>query len=172
MSDARPIGLPSQEETLREPTSADMWKARGVNLFGLVSPASNLGMVFWSPAEIRWFGVGAGVIFALGIAYGSFADAPKIAIAAAILHYGFVLLGLLHPKLPELPARAWMAFGKAMGHFMSYPIFALLYYLAVTPTALLVRLLGKDPLGLRTPTADSYWVSKDPIDLERYKRQF
>ena len=88
------------------------------------------------------------------------------------MHYALVLLGLLHPLWVEYPAKAWMAFGKAVGHVMSYPLFAILYYFAVTPTALLVRLFGKDPLRLKREDVESYWLPHEPPDHERYKRQF
>ena len=42
-------------------------------------------------------------------------------------------------------------------------ITAVLFYAAVTPTALLFRILGKDPLRLsRDPEARSYWIDRQP----------
>jgi saxitoxin biosynthesis operon SxtJ-like protein len=167
------IGLPPSEDDLRrEPTSADMWKARGLNLFGLVSPVSNIGMVFWSPAEIRWVGVGAGIICWAAMFYGWHFGHEMLAWIALCVCYLMVVLGLIHPKLPEIPARAWVAFGLLLGKVMSVPIFALLYFVAVTPTALLVRLFGKDPLKRNAPAQETYWIEHEPQSHERYERQF
>jgi len=168
------IGLPPKDEGAeRAPTSADMVRARLLNLFGLVSPASNVAMVFWSPKEIRWIGIGAGVLFALAIpAYATFTDSPDLMWASVGCHYGLVLLGLIHPKLPEYPAKWWIAFGKGLGKFMSVPIFALLYFLAVTPTAVIVRLFGHDPLRNDDAGADTYWRDHEPQPKERFERQF
>jgi len=170
------IGLPPTEDELRrEPTSFDFWLSRGLNLFGLVSPVANLGMVQWSPKDMRWVGVGAGVFAALVMAYGSWrGDETGLTLAwiAACVHYTLVVLGLLHPKLPELPFRAWMKFGEWLGKVMAVPIFSLMYFLAVTPTALAVRMFGKNPLGLNDPPQDTYWVDREPVAKERYERQF
>ena len=93
-------------------------------------------------------------------------------LVGASLHYCLVLLGLLHPRLPEIPARLWLGFGVLLGKVMVYPIFTALYLLAVTPTALFVRLTGRDPLARKAPPRDSYWVDREPVPVERYERQF
>ena len=42
-------------------------------------------------------------------------------------------------------------------------VMGLLFYLTVTPTGLLMRLFGKDPLRLRfDPEAKSYWIERQP----------
>jgi hypothetical protein len=166
------IGLPADESVPRSPSTGDLWAARGLNLFGLVSPVANLGMVQWSPKELRWIGVGAGVVAALAIGWGEFTHRPAVQWAAGGLHYALVLLGLIHPRLPEYPARLWIGFGRLLGKVMGVPIFVLLYLLAVTPTALVVRMFGRDPLERNAPPKDSYWIDREPVSVERYERQF
>ena len=48
------------------------------------------------------------------------------------------------------------------------------YYLVVTPTGLLLRAFGHDPMSRRPdPDADTYWVPRPPDeDVNRYFRQF
>jgi hypothetical protein len=42
-------------------------------------------------------------------------------------------------------------------------IMGLLFFVAVTPTALIMRLAGKDPLRLRfDPEARTYWIDRRP----------
>lgn len=170
--DDETIGLPRDAAAPRTPTSRDLWLSRGVNLLGLVSPVANLGMVQWSPKELRWTGVGAGVIAALVIGWGELAHRPDVQWGAAVFHYALVVLGLIDPRLPEYPARWWLRFGLLLGRVMTVPIFVLMYLLAVTPTALLVRLLGRDPLDREGASKKSYWVDREPVPVERYERQF
>lgn len=170
------IGLPPEEDDeVVEPTAGQLWACRGLNLFGLVSPVSNLGMVQLSNKELRWVGVGAGVVMALFMGYGWLRGdevGHTIAFVAATVHLILVVLGLLHPKLPEIPFRLWIKFGELLGKVMSVPMFSILYFFAVTPTALVLRLLGKNPLHLNAPPAESYWVEREPLKREQYERQF
>lgn len=155
------------------PDAAALRRARLLNLPGLVVPfLANLGMRETAPSELRWFGVGAGVVLTGAAAWAWSRGNLWPAASCAAAHAALVLAGLVNPRLPEVPARAWLAFGKALGRWMAYPIFTLLYFVAVTPTALLVRVLGKDPLARRGPPASSYWVRRKPSPKERFERQF
>ncbi len=117
-------------------------------------------------------GVGAGVVCTAGFAWGYHGGIDWLWLGSLYLHYGLVALGLLHPRWPEVPTGWWIEFGKLLGKIMVYPLFAILFYLAVTPTALAVRLFGRDPLDRKAPPADSYWTPHEPPTKERYKRQF
>jgi hypothetical protein len=163
---------PAAEEPRPAPTRAELARARLLNLLGLVSPVANLGLVRLAPPDLRWFGVGAGVVCAGVAVWAHLTGRPTVLWAALGLHYALVLLGLAHPRLVEWPGRAWIAFGRLLGRVMIYPIFALIYYLAVTPTALAMRVCGKDPLRRRAPPEGSYWVKRKPVGRERYHRQF
>ncbi len=42
-------------------------------------------------------------------------------------------------------------------------VLGIIFYMAVTPTGLLMRLFRRDPLRLRhDPDAPSYWMDRDP----------
>lgn len=71
--------------------------------------------------------------------------------------------------------RVWMRFGMLLHRVTSPIILAIIYFGVVTPTGLLRRALGKDPLGLkRDPTAESYWIARKPPgpDRESMSNQF
>jgi carbamoyltransferase len=72
---------------------------------------------------------------------------------------------------PGLLRRAWGLWMR-FGNVASLPLLAVLYFGVVTPVALLVRLLGKDPLGRRAPPKASYWIARKPSPPERFERQF
>lgn len=58
---------------------------------------------------------------------------------------------------------AWMRFGLLLHKIITPLIMGLIFYLAVTPTGLIMRAMGKDPLRLkRDPAAASYWIVREP----------
>ena len=88
------------------------------------------------------------------------------------VHVWLVVFGIVNPLWVEKIGDAWAAFGTLLGKVMVYPIFTIVYYLAVTPTALLMRALGKDPLGAKKRDADTYWTPHEPPSPDKYERQF
>jgi len=71
----------------------------------------------------------------------------------------------------------FVGFGYAaypIGWVVSHLVLLIVFALVVTPIALLLRLLGKDPLGRRIdPSATSYWTPREArADVRRYFQQF
>lgn len=167
------IGLPPPKDAAPpRPSPRRLWLARGVNLFGLVSPAANLGLVWVGPRDRRWFGLGAGIACLAVFWYASSHAHFRLAWAAVTLHYAIVLAGLVQPVFVARIGDVWAGFGTLLGKVMVYPIFAVIYYLVVTPTGLLLRLFGKDPLARNAPAKPTYWKTREPPKKERYERQF
>lgn len=87
----------------------------------------------------------------------------------------FLILGLIAPKLLYPPYRLWMGFAVVMGYINSMIILTLSFLLLITPVALAMRILGKDPLFRKpSPDMDTYWIDRDKekLDPARYERQF
>jgi hypothetical protein len=75
----------------------------------------------------------------------------------------FLLVGLLKPVWLHPLNKYWTKLGLLMGRIVSPVVTAVLFYAVVTPTALLFRILGKDPLRLaHDPAARSYWIERQP----------
>ena len=91
-------------------------------------------------------------------------------IAALFLAAVLVRPGVLAPL-----NRLWMRFGRLL-HMLTNPvIMGLVFFLAVTPTAVIMRVLGKDLLNRRLdPAAESYWIERRPPGPrpETMKQQF
>ena len=71
--------------------------------------------------------------------------------------------------------RVWTRFGLLLHRIVSPAILAIIYFAVVTPTGLVMRALGKDPLRLRrAPDVESYWIHRKPPGPERESmtRQF
>src|SRR5215472_5724622 len=75
----------------------------------------------------------------------------------------FLFIALLRPAVLSPLNKFWTKLGLLMGRVVSPVVTAVLFYVVVTPTALLFRLLGKDPLHLsHAPEARSYWIERQP----------
>jgi len=93
------------------------------------------------------------------------------AIAIAAL---FVAAALVRPKILRPLNRLWFRFGLLLGHIVSPIVMAVVFFVAVTPTALIMRAFGKDLLRLKfDPDAESYWIRRaDDEPMGSMKDQF
>jgi len=75
----------------------------------------------------------------------------------------FLFVGVLKPVWLHPLNEYWTKLGLLIGRIVSPMVTAMLFYTVVTPTALLFRILGKDPLRLsRDPQVGSYWIERQP----------
>lgn len=69
--------------------------------------------------------------------------------------------------------RAWLWLGHRLGAVNSRIILALVFFLVITPVALLFRLFGRDALRLKRVQESSYWLTQDKQwPPESFKDQF
>ena len=72
-------------------------------------------------------------------------------------------IALVRPSLLAGLNRLWTRFGVLLGKIVSPIALGVLFYAALTPVGILMRLAGKDPLRLkRDAGADSYWIERKP----------
>lgn len=75
----------------------------------------------------------------------------------------FLFAALLFPKALAPLNRLWFKFGLLLHRIVSPLVMGLLFFVAVTPVALIMRLAGKDVLNLRfRRDAKSYWIERTP----------
>jgi len=83
----------------------------------------------------------------------------------------FLTLGLINSKILTPLNRLWFKFGIFLGRIISPIIMALIFFLVVTPTGLIMRLLKKDLLNLKYNKSKSYWIEKNG-PKSKMKNQF
>lgn len=122
----------------------------------------------------RSFGVVFTVVFAAIGAWplmgGGGARLWSLVIAAL-----FLAAALGRPRVLAPLNRLWMRFGLLLHKVTNPVIMGLVFFLAVTPTAVIMRVLGKDLLNRRLdPAAKSYWIERRPPGPrpETMKQQF
>ena len=74
----------------------------------------------------------------------------------------FLVLGLLNSKILSPLNKAWIKFGEILGRVRAPIVMAIVYFLILTPISLLVRLFGKDLIGMKfsNDIKKSYWIKR------------
>ena len=110
----------------------------------------------------RSFGLVMAVFFLIVALWPLITDRP-IRWWAMAASAGFALLALLWPGVLTPLNKLWARVGILLHHVVSPVVLGLLFYVTVTPIAVLMRLVGKDPLRLRRDSkAASYWIERTP----------
>jgi len=79
------------------------------------------------------------------------------------LAVAFGAVSLIRPGLLAPLNRLWLEFGLLLHRIVSPLVMGLLFFLVITPIALIMRLAGKDPLHLKyDAAARSYWIPRRP----------
>jgi hypothetical protein len=85
----------------------------------------------------------------------------------------FFLFSWVAPTALRPVQKAWMTFAFALGWIMSRVLLSIFFFVAITPVGLILRLIGKNPLVVKTGT-DSYWIKREgkARPVEDYERLF
>ncbi len=117
------------------------------------------------------FGVVFSVVF-LVIAVYNLGVSMSFSIWAISVSAIFLSLAFLAPKILTIPNKLWLKFGMLLGSIISPIVMALVYFLTVLPTGLIMRLLGKDLLKQKIDkNAKSYWIERSE-PMTSMKNQF
>jgi hypothetical protein len=74
--------------------------------------------------------------------------------------FGLSLLALISRSFAYWFTRGWLGFSEVLGFVMSRLILTLLWFLILTPIALLYRLFHKDPLQLKRNRKATYYTER------------
>lgn len=127
------------------------------------------------PSE-RSFGYLIGAILLLIGAYSLYRGYSQVwAFLWLILGGGLGVCALFSPAVLAPLNKAWFSFGLLLGKIVSPIVLGAIFFLMITPVALLMRLSGRDVLGLRgKKSANSCWVDRAPSEPNpaSFKNQF
>ena len=118
----------------------------------------------------RSFGLVFFVVFLLISIYPFLKDG-NIRIWSLIISFIFLVLGLLNSNLLNPLNKLWFKFGLLLGKIISPIIMGIIFFLVVTPIAVLMRLLKKDLLNLKFKENNTYWIDKSG-PKSKMKNQF
>ena len=83
----------------------------------------------------------------------------------------FLILGLLNSPILSPLNKIWFKFGILLGNVISPIVMGIVFFAVVTPTSLIMRMFGKNLLGLKKDNKKSYWIERSPIK-SKMKNQF
>tara|TARA_B100001750_G_scaffold220089_1_gene207514 strand:+ start:183 stop:581 length:399 start_codon:yes stop_codon:yes gene_type:complete len=123
-----------------------------------ISSNKNFGIVFF--------------IFFIIVSVWLFFKNGEFIIWPIIVAVVFLILGLTNSKLLTPLNKAWNQFGILLGNFIAPIVMGIIFFLVVTPTGLVVRVMGKDLLRLKkNKDKKTYWIHKDDYKTSM-KNQF
>lgn len=125
------------------------------------------------PTDPRRFGLGVlctAVVLALWVALRK----HHLHVALGLVAGGLAtqLLAFLAPRAVLGLRAAWMGLAGLLGWINSRILLSLVFFLMVTPLALVLRALGKNPLDLRMRDRPSYWRPPRVRDARHHDHPF
>ena len=125
-----------------------------------------------TPAELRKFGLTVGGVFLLIAAYSLWRDRDALMGIAGGIGGALVLLGAVVPRSLGPAYRAWMGLALLLSK-VTTPIFmGLVYFLVITPIALLMRAFGRNPLAPHAKTESAWALRPEGSRRGDLQRQF
>ena len=84
----------------------------------------------------------------------------------------FLILGLINSKLLSPLNKSWIKLGEILGMIIAPIVMALVYFVILTPVSFIVRIFGKDLLGLKfLKEKETYWIKRKK-NIVSMKKQF
>ena len=118
----------------------------------------------------RSFGIVFFIVFLL-IALYPLINGGNIRIWSAVISLIFLILGLLNSKILAPLNKLWFKFGIFLGNIISPIVMGVIYFIVVTPIALILKVFNKDVLNLKKTKNSSYWINKEKYNSSM-KNQF
>ena len=116
------------------------------------------------------FGIVFFIVFIL-IAFYPLINQGELRIWSLLVSLFFLILGIANSKILTPLNIIWFKFGILLGKIFSPIVMGVIFFLVVTPIAILMRLLKKDVLNLNFNKGKTYWIEKND-QKSKMKNQF
>jgi large-conductance mechanosensitive channel len=84
----------------------------------------------------------------------------------------FLILGLMNSKLLTPLNKLWFKFGLFLGSIVSPIVMGIVFFLVITPTGFVMKIMGKDLLNIKKDNdKKSYWINRSKTK-STMKQQF
>ena len=95
-----------------------------------------------------------------------------IRVWALLIGVIFLLLGLFNSKILTPLNKLWFKFGKLLGFIVAPIVMGVIFFLIITPTGFIMKMLGKDLLNKKyNNKIKSYWINREK-SKSTMKQQF
>ena len=116
------------------------------------------------------FGIVFFLFFLIVSIFPLFKD-EDIRVWSLIIAIIFLVFGLLNSKVLTPLNKIWFKFGILLGSFVSPIIMGIVFFVIVTPTSIIMRVLGENLLNLKKDNKKTYWVERSKIQ-SKMRNQF
>lgn len=110
-------------------------------------------------SSVKSFGILFFIVFLL-ISFWPLINSQSIRIWPLPIALIFLLLGILKSKILIPLNNAWIKLGEILGLIIAPLVMCMIYFIIVTPIGLLMKIIGKDLLGLKFLKTKTYWIDK------------
>ena len=119
----------------------------------------------------RSFGLVFFVVFLI-VSLWPLTSVGSIRIWSAIISAVFLILGLINSRFLTPLNVLWFKFGMILGAIISPIVMGIVFFLVVTPTGFILRIMGKDLLNKKyDKEKETYWIKRN-ASIGTMKRQF
>jgi predicted membrane protein len=117
------------------------------------------------------FGIVFFIVFLL-IALYPLSNEQNLRIWSLVISIIFLILGLLNSKILNPLNKLWFKLGILLGKIVSPLVMGLIFFIVVTPIAIIMRIFKKDLINLKKNNNKTYWIEKDDKIKSSMKNQF
>ena len=107
----------------------------------------------------RNFGIVFFIVFLI-IAFWPLLNSNEINYWSLAISITFLILGWANSKILTPLNKIWFKFGILLGNVIAPIVMGIIFFLIVTPTSIIMKILGKDLLNLKKNNNNSYWIEK------------
>jgi hypothetical protein len=138
------------------------WRAFRVEDLQAMNSVDESGKNLPRPGSERSFGLVFGGVFAV-IALWPLLHGGAVRWWALIVCAALVIAAVATPRILAPLNLVWFRFGELLHQITTPVLLGAMFFLSVTPIAMLMRAFGKDVLSLRRdPDRASYWIERAP----------
>ena len=118
----------------------------------------------------RKFGIFFMLLFIIFSMYFFYLKNYYTSITFIFLTFYFFILTIFKLKQLSILNIYWFYFGKFLGKIVSPIVLGIIYYLIVTPVAIIIRIIGRDELSIKKNKKSTHWRKR--LNQEFNKKNF
>ena len=130
-------------------------------------------MLMQTPSD-RKFGIFFSVIFIFLAVYFWQKSTFYLAFFFSFLSALFLLMSKFSPSYLSHLNRAWFSVGVLLGQIVNPIVLGMIFFLFISPIAIMIRICGRDVLLMKKRNVKSYWLNRNPSGphAESFRNQF
>lgn len=106
------------------------------------------------------FGYFFSLIFSGFTVYAFFNEWIYLVIFTLCIAIIFLLSTLIRPQILSPLNHIWYKFGLLLGIIVSPIVLGFIFFILISPIAIITRIFGRDELKLKIRSSNSYWVKR------------